>query len=77
MDEGDATLRHQFQVLQEQQQKKLMRMKQRQEGKTAKKDGSGSKSEEVQGGDSQMNGFGVQDDLGLKVCVKLKVFFIF
>eukprot|EP00057_Strongylocentrotus_purpuratus_P024828 XP_011679302.1 PREDICTED: coiled-coil domain-containing protein 13 isoform X2 [Strongylocentrotus purpuratus] len=67
MDEGDATLRHQFQVLQEQQQKKLMRMKQRQEGKTAKKDGSGSKSEEVQGGDSQMNGFGVQDDLGLKL----------
>ncbi|XP_054751621.2 coiled-coil domain-containing protein 13-like [Lytechinus pictus] len=66
MDEGDATLRQQFQVLQEQQQKKLMRMKQRQEGKVAKK-GASSKSEDVKGGEKQLNGFGVQDDLCLKL----------
>ena len=72
MDEGDATLRHQFQVLQEQQQKKLMRMKQRQEGKSSKKDGSSKPGTEgVQGDESEMDGFGVQDDLGLKVCMHL------
>ena len=68
-DEGDSMLRQQFQILQEQQQKKLLRMKQLKEEKAAKKDASSKpgKGGAADSNENKVNGFGVDDDLGLKV----------
>ena len=65
-------LRQQFQILQEQQQKKLLRMKQLKEEKAAKKDSSpkakpGKGAPTADSNDNKVNGFGVDDDLGLQV----------
>ncbi|XP_072173638.1 coiled-coil domain-containing protein 13-like [Diadema setosum] len=67
MEEGDTRLRQQFQVLQEQQQKKLMRMKQRQEEKANKKEGAGKSPRGGADASEVINGFGVDDNLGLKL----------
>lgn len=69
-DKASATLQKQFETLQEQQAHKLARRKQRAEerGKTFVAPTSGHSTGRNQMSSAASTAFGVDDDLGLKVC---------
>jgi len=60
-DNQDDSLRHQFQQLQEQQQRRLQLMQHRRNARMSKQSSTDS------GSDKQASSFGVNDDMDLKV----------
>ncbi len=75
--EGSATLKTQFEVLQQQQQQKLARRKQKKDERDKAQSGKGGRSDSGKQETEVSTAFGIDDDLDLKVSVKTLQFLVF